>query len=230
MVLIAVVNAKQVKWYGKKKKENESQRRKNIGVVVGKRRSAQRKFLLFFSFSFFFGLSLSGSLWILAAGDCETTEGPASLSVEAGAGADDTEVSRRRLPRIGMFEMEPARRVPTERRRASRWKFCDEIRLRFGSASGSGVPLRSGVPTSGANVMPGAWAVEGAFCDAASSDDVPVGNAIGAASDVGKAKGLGVASLPEASLVEGNAIRVSSTCVPAVVAGTSKTDPDSGVS
>jgi hypothetical protein len=165
--------------------------------------TAHRKVLLFLSF--FFDLSLSGSLWILAAGDSEATMGPASLSVDACAGVDveADDVSRRRLPKMGMPDMEPARRVVTEIRRASRWKFCDEIRLRFGSASGSGVPVRSGVPTSGANVMPGVCAVEGAFCDAASSDDVP-GKVIGAESDVGKATGV-------ASLVEGNAIGVSST-------------------
>src|SRR6266404_8373363 len=169
------------------------------------------KVLLFFSFSFFFDLSLSGSLWILVAGDCETALAPpSSVDVDTCAGADPEaadDPSRRRLPKMGMPDMEPARRVVTEMRRASRWKFCDEIRLRFGSASGSGVPVRSGVPTSGANVMPGFCAVEGAFCDAASSDDV-TGKAIGAESDVGKATGLTfeATSSPTApSLDEGNA-------------------------
>src|SRR6266571_1528595 len=178
----SVVNAKQ--WYGKKKKTKKTgrdiEKNKTYGLCGRfvrnwefhrERRPAHKKVLLFLSFSFFFDLSLSGSLWILAAGDCEATLGPGSLSVDACAGVDveAEDVSRRRLPKMGMPDMEPARRVVTEMRRASRWKFCDEIRLRFGSASGSGEPVRSGVPTSGAKVMPGVWAVEGVFCDAASS-------------------------------------------------------------
>jgi hypothetical protein len=158
------------------------------------RRTAQMNVLLFFlSFSFLdLSLSLSASLWILAAGDSEDALGP-SLSVEACACAcvdvDADVASRRRLPRIGMPDTEPARRVPMEILRASRWKFCEEIRLRFDSESGSGVPERSGVPTSCAKVIPGAWVTEGSFCDAASSDVLP-GKAMGAESDVGKATRL----------------------------------------
>jgi len=97
---------------------------------------------------------------MLGAGDSEAGLVPASLSVAvdscAGADAETDVESRRRLPRIGMPDTEPARRVVMEIRRASRWKFWDEMRLRFVSESGSGVPVRSGVDTSGANVMPGA--------------------------------------------------------------------------
>ena len=147
----------------------------------------------------FLALSLSDSLWLLGAGDSEDASAPASLSVDACVGADDEAdvVLRRRLPRIGIWrpDKEPARRVIIEIRRASRWKFRDEMRLRFVSDSGSGVALRSGVPTSGANTTHGV--VEGAFCDADLSDVLP-GKATRAASEVGRATGLtwgGVVSL-----------------------------------
>ena len=39
---------------------------------------------------------------------------------------------------------EPVRRVVSEIFRANRWKFWEAIPLRFGSASGSGVPEREG--------------------------------------------------------------------------------------
>ena len=48
-------------------------------------------------------------------------------------------------PGIGMEDADPWRLVVIEMRRASRWKFCEEIRFRLGSDSGSGVPLRGGV-------------------------------------------------------------------------------------
>src|SRR6267154_1797705 len=145
--------------------------------------------LFFFSFSFLV-LSLSESL-MLGAGDSEDTLGPASPSVDSCACVDPEPdvASRRRLPRIGMPDTEPARFVVTESRRARRWKFWEEIRLRLVSVSGSGVPVRSGVDTPCANVIPGVCVVEGAFCDAASSE-VLVGKAIGGESDVGKATGL----------------------------------------
>lgn len=87
-------------------------------------RTAQMKVLLFFLSFSFLAPSLSGSLWMLGAGDSEDGLG-ASVSVDACADPDaEADVaSRRRLPRIGMFDMEPARRVVTEIRRASRWKF-----------------------------------------------------------------------------------------------------------
>ena len=62
---------------------------------------------------------------MLGAGDSEDTLGPASLSVDSCPGVDaeaDVE-SRRKLPRIGIPDTEPARLVVTEIRRASRWKF-----------------------------------------------------------------------------------------------------------
>ena len=157
--------------------------------------SGQMNRLFFFSFSFLV-LSLSESL-MLGAGDSEDTLGPASPSVDSCACVDPEPdvASRRRLPRIGMPE--PARFVVTESRRARRWKFWEEMRLRLVSDSGSGVPVRSGVDTPCANVIPGVCVVEGAFCDAVSSD-VLVGKAIGAESDVGKTTGLaleGAASL-----------------------------------
>jgi hypothetical protein len=84
------------------------------------------KVLLFFLSFSFLALSLSGSLWMLrlGAGDSEDALG-ASLSVDACAGADEDAAveSRRRLPRIGMPDTEPARRVVKEIRRARRWKF-----------------------------------------------------------------------------------------------------------
>ena len=53
-----------------------------------------------------------------------------------------------RLPRPGMDgmieEVDPWRLVVKESLRARRWKFWDEIRLRLGSFSGSGVPVRDG--------------------------------------------------------------------------------------
>ena len=45
----------------------------------------------------------------------------------------------------GIIDVEdPVRRVVREIRRARRWKFWEEIRLRLGSLSGSGVPVRDG--------------------------------------------------------------------------------------
>ena len=84
---------------------------------------------------------------------------------------------RRRLPRIGMPDTEPAGLLVTE------------MRFRLVSNSGSGVPVRSGVDTPCTDVIPRVCVMEGAFCDAVSSD-VLVGKAIGAESDVGKATGL----------------------------------------
>src|SRR6267142_5077440 len=186
--------------------------------------TAQMKVLLFFfSFSFLsLSLSLAVSLWMLAAGDSEDALAPSLSCACAGADEDaDGVASRRKLPRIGIPDTEPARRVVTEIFRASRWKFCEEIRLRFVSDSGSGVPVRSGVPTSRANVIPGAWVTEGAFCDAASSD-VP-GKATGAESDVGKATGLawgGAESLVRSPPEPGGA----STWVPATAAAADSSD------
>jgi hypothetical protein len=74
-------------------------------------------------------------VWIPTAGD-SGDDLAASLSVDTCAcpGADedaDRVSSRRKLPRIGMPDAEPARRVLTEIFRASHWKFCEEMRLRF---------------------------------------------------------------------------------------------------
>jgi hypothetical protein len=173
----------------------KTERNGNIMCADRVAHCCQRNRLFFFSFSFFV-LSLSDSL-ILGAGDSEDTLGPASPSACAGVDPEPDVASRRRLPKIGMPDMEPARFVVTEIRRARRWKFWEEIRLRLDSDSGSGVPARSGVDTPCANVIPGVCVVEGAFCDAVSSD-VLVGKAIGAESDVGKVTGLaleGAASL-----------------------------------
>jgi hypothetical protein len=118
---------------------------------------------------------------MLGAGDSEDALGPVSLSVDscvAGADAEPDVASRRRLPRIGIPDPEPARFVVRDIRRASRWKFWVEMRLRLVSESGSGVPARSGVDAPCANVMPGVWVVEGAFCDADSSL-VLLGKAVG---------------------------------------------------
>lgn len=145
---------------------------------------------LFFFFSFL-ALSLSGSL-MLGAGDSEDALGPESPSVDscvAGADAEPDVASRRMLPRIGIPDPEPGRLVVSDIRRASRWKFWVEMRLRLVSESGSGVPARSGVDTPCANVMPGVCVVEGAFWDADSSL-VLLGKAVGTESDVGKATGL----------------------------------------
>src|SRR6266478_2766240 len=154
---------------------------------------------------------------MLGAGDSEDALCPASPSADSCAGADPEPdvVSRRRLPRIGIPDTEPARLVVTEIRRASRWKFWEEMRLRLVSVSGSGVPVRSGVDTPFANVIPGACAVEGAFCDAVSSD-VLLGKATGAESDVGKATGVPWAvSLAGPTSDEGLVVGASSTWVPA---------------
>jgi hypothetical protein len=135
---------------------------------------------------------------MLGAGDSEDAWGPASPSVDPCAAVDlEPDVAwRRKLPRIGMPDTEPARFVVTEFRRARRWKFWENMRLRLASYSGSGVPVRSGVDTPCANVIiPGVCVVKGAFCDAVSSGEL-VGKAIGAESDVGKATGLALEGAP----------------------------------
>ena len=60
----------------------------------------------------------------------------------------DTRGEPSRLRPGMMDDTEPCRRVDIEMRLASLWKFCEEIRFRFGSDSGSGVPLRGGVAVS----------------------------------------------------------------------------------
>jgi len=111
--------------------------------------------------------------------------------------ADTVDASRLRPGKNGILDTVPERAV-TDIRRANRWKFCDPMRLRLGSASGSGVPVREGGdPTLAPKVTPGAWGCEGArskwaCCDAESSE---VGNARGAggagASDSVEGKAVG---------------------------------------
>ena len=65
-----------------------------------------------------------------------------------------------------MDDTEPCRLVVSEILRAKRWKFCEDILLRLGSESGSGVPVREGGEFKfDLNVTAGAWDCDGVLSE-----------------------------------------------------------------
>lgn len=102
----------------------------------------------------------------------------------------------------GIIEVEdPLRRVVREIRRARRWKFWEEMRLRLGSLSGSGVPVRDGGELTdapkvtagpgagvGTGMATGAGVPEAGVSTRCISDwlSLEVGNAIGEDKGVGE--------------------------------------------